>query len=225
MSATEKFSKSYLSTATFVSRAYSALERLSDDEFRLRKGTGCKELVEEVIPIAAFLKHFEIPGRQVRCKYIPGNQNYDAIIRIQGEDVSLGFLRERYFLEVTTAVSPYDFLEREALSRYGSVFGGGNIRRVGSRRKGDDRIVSTAVAEDGDAVVVKASDWARERLRAKANKKYPDSCILLVQVEPERPLNIREWSTVAENVRGSVDREVFAATYLVNAWRNVVLPI
>ena len=183
MSVTEKFSKSYLSTATFVSRAYSALERLSDDEFRLRKGKGCKELVEEVIPIAAFLKHFEIPGRQVRCKYILGNQNYDAVIRIQGKDVSLGFLRESYFLEVTTAVSPYDFLEREALSRYGSVFGGGNIRLVGPKRKGDDRIVSTALAEHGDAVVVKASDSARVRLSTNAHNKYPDPCILLVTVE------------------------------------------
>lgn len=225
MSATDKFRKSYLSTATFVSRAHSALERLSDDEFRLRKGKGCKDLVEEMIPIAAFLKHFEIPGRQVRCKYVPGNQNYDAVIRIQGNDVSLGFLRENYFLEVTTAVSPYNFLEREALARYGSVFGGGDIRRVGSRRKGDDRIVSKAVAEDGDAVVIQASDWVKERLSAKANKTYPEPCILLVQVDPERPLNIREWSTVVENVRGSVDREVFEATYLVNAWRNVVLPI
>lgn len=123
MSATEKFSKSYLSTATFVSRAYSALERFSANEVRLRKGKGCKELVEEIIPIAAFLKHFEIPGRKVTCKYYPGNQNYDAKIRIEGDDVSLGLVKERYFLEVTSAVSSYEFLEREALARYGSVFG------------------------------------------------------------------------------------------------------
>lgn len=93
------------------------------------------------------------------------------------------------------------------------------------RRKGTDEIVSKAVAEDGDAVVSKASDWVKERLKAKANKTYPEPCILLVQVEPERPLNIHEWSAVAGNVRGSVNREVFTATYLVNAWRNVVLPI
>lgn len=225
MSATEKFSKSYLSTATFVSRAYSALEHFSDNEVLLRKGSGCKELIEEIIPIAAFLKHFESPGRRVKCRYFPGNQNYDAKIRIRGGGLRLGFVEESYFLEVTSAVSSYDFLEREALSRYGSVFGGGDIRRIGSRGKGDDQIVSKAVAEDGDAVVVRASDWVRERLSAKANKKYPEPCILLVQVEPERPLSVHEWSIVAENTQGSVNREVFAATFLVNAWRNFVLQI
>jgi hypothetical protein len=82
MSATDKFSKSYISTATFVSRAYAALEQFSDNEVRLREGKGSKDLVEEIIPIAAFLKHFEIPGRKVKCKYFPGNQNYNAKIRV-----------------------------------------------------------------------------------------------------------------------------------------------
>ena len=225
MSATEKFSKSYLSTSTFVSRAYSTLEQFTANEFRLRKGKGCKELVEEIIPIAAFLKHFERPGRKVTCKYYPGNQNYDAKIRVQGDELRYDYIKRSYYLEVTSAVSSYDFLEREALARYGSIFGGGDIRRVRDRRNGTDEIVSKAVAEDGDAVVIKASEWVKGRLKAKANKTYPDPCILLVQVEPERPLYLHEWLTVVENVRGSVDRKVFAATFLVNAWGNVVLPL
>jgi hypothetical protein len=225
MLATEKFSKSYLSTATFVNRAYSTLRQLSNKEFLLRKGNGYKELVEEILPIAAFLKHFEIPGRQVKCRYFTGNQNYDAKIQIQGEGVPSEFMEENYFLEVTSAVSSYDFLEREALARHGSVFGGGNIRRVGSKRMGNDRIISKAVAEDGDAVIIKASDWVKERLNAKANKKYPEPCILLVNVEPERPLNIREWSIVAENIYGSANRKVFVKTFLVNALINFVVEI
>ena len=225
MVAIEKFSKSYLSTATFASRAYSTLKQLSNKDFLLRKGNGYKELLEEILPIAAFLKHFEIPGRQVKCRYFPGNQNYDAKIKIQGEEVRPAFTEESYFLEVTSAVPSYDFLEREALARYGSVFGGGNIRRAGSKRKGNDRIISEAVAEDGDAVIVKASYWIKERLDAKANKVYPEPCVLLVQIEPERPLSIREWSIVAENISGSVNREVFAKTFLVNAWRSFVFEV
>ena len=124
MSATEKFSKSYLSTATFVNRAYTTVEQLSTNQVLMRKEKGVKKLVEEIIPIAAFLKHFEIPGRRVRCKHFPGNQNYDAKIQVQGDDVRLGFIEKEYFLEVTSAVSSYDFLEREALSHNGSVFGG-----------------------------------------------------------------------------------------------------
>lgn len=218
---TENFSKSYLSTATFVSRAYGTVEQLSTNQVLMRKGKGVKKLVEEIIPIAAFLKHFEIPGRRVRCKHFPGNQNYDAKIRVQGDDVCLGFIEKEYFLEVTSAVSSYDFLEREALSDNGSVFGGGKIRR----EKASRRIISDAVAEDHDAPIIKASEWVAACLTDKANKTYPQPCILLVQVEPERPLNTREWLTIVENIQSSVNREAFTATYLVNAWRNVVLQV
>ena len=220
-SATEKFSNSYLSTATFVNRAYATVEQLSTNQILRRNGKGVKKLVEEIIPIAAFLKHFEIPGRRVRCKYFSGNQNYDAKIHVQGEDVRLGFIEKEYFLEVTSAVSSYDFLEREALSDNGSVFGGGKIRR----EKGSRRIISDAVAEDYDAPMIKASEWVVACLIEKAKKIYPQPCILLVQVEPERPLNTREWLTLMENIQSSVNRQAFKGTYLVNAWRNVVLQI
>jgi hypothetical protein len=188
----------------------------------MRKGKGVKKLVEEIIPIAAFLKHFESPGRRVRCKHFPGNQNYDAKIQVRGDDVRLGFIEKEYFLEVTSAVSSYDFFEREALSHNGSVFGGGTIRR----EKGSRRIISDAVAEDHDAPMIKASEWVIACLTDKAKKKpYPQPCILLVQVEPERPLNCREWVTIMENIQSSINRKAFTATYLVNAWRNVVLQV
>jgi len=172
MSASNEFSKSYLSTSVFVSRAYASLERLSGDEVLLRQKDG-KKLVEEIIPIAAFLKYFEIPGRRVNCKYFPGNQNYDARIKIRGNEVRRNFLKESYFLEVTSAVSAYNYLERESLSIHGAVFGGGKIHSEGLKHQGNRRIISEAVAEDGDAVVIKASDWIRECLKAKAGKaKY-----------------------------------------------------
>jgi hypothetical protein len=226
MQITETFSKSYLSTLTFASRAYANLERVSHNEVLLRKGKDCKKLVEEILPIAAFLKYFEIPGRQVKCRYFSGNQNYDAIIKVKGNEVRAGFLEDSYFLEVTSAVPSYAHFEREALSLYGSVFGGGSIRPIGSKHKGNYQIVSKAVAEDGDAVVIKASDWIRKCLKDKAHKeKYPEPCILLIQVEPERPLRMNEWTTVVRNVQGSVNREAFVATFVVNAWENVVLKI
>lgn len=135
----------------------------------------------------------------------------------------LALLEKHYFIEVTSAISPNDYLKREALSRYGSVFGGDNIYRV--RENGDDQIISKAVAEDGDAEILKASDWINKQLKAKAKKTYPSPCLLLIQVEGERPLHLREWAKVAENAQGEVNRKTFVATYLISAWRNVVIPI
>jgi len=36
---------------------------------------------------------------------------------------------------------------------------------------------------------------------------------------------MREWLTVVDNIQDSVDRQAFAETFLVNAWRNVVLKV
>jgi hypothetical protein len=166
----EQFTKSYLSPSTFVRRAYASLEHLSANEVRLRRG--CKKLIEEILPIAAFLKHFEIPGRRVTCKHFSGNQNYDAQIKVKGPEVRSGFIKQMYYLEVTSAVSSYAHLEREALSRHGSVFGGGSIQVVGSKHKGTRNIFSRAVAQDQDAPVIEASQWIEECLKAKSNKRY-----------------------------------------------------
>jgi hypothetical protein len=223
MNILDRFSKSYLSVGIFTRRAYAAYWDFDDDEIRLRRGDGCKKLLEEILPIAAFLKHIEVPGRYVKCRWFPGNQNYDARLKISGIEVQKGMLKESYFIEVTSAVSKNDYLKREALSRYGCVFGGDDIHRVGSRRKGE--IISRAVAENREAAIIKSSNWVIVQLRAKARKQYPIPCILLVQVKPERRLSISEWSMIADRVQGEVDRSAFEHTFLVNAWDNIVIRI
>ncbi|MBK7394187.1 MAG: hypothetical protein IPI64_12965 [Chloracidobacterium sp.] len=224
VSVTEKFSKSYLSTSVFVSRAYKAVEQISKTDFFMRP-RGCKEVIEEIIPIAAFLKHFEIPGRSVKCKYYGGNHNYDAKIRIDGSFVEQGYFEANYFLEVTTAISKNEHLAREELALTGFTFGDGDIRSEGSKQKGTYKVLSHAAAENHDAPVTKASKLITECLVKKAKKQYPNPCILLVQVEPERPPTIHEWSTIVKSIRDSVDREAFALTFIVNAWRNTVIQI
>jgi hypothetical protein len=36
---------------------------------------------------------------------------------------------------------------------------------------------------------------------------------------------MREWLSVMETIQDSVNREAFAKTFLVNAWRNIVLQV
>jgi hypothetical protein len=152
----DRFRRSFLSVPVFVRRAYSVLEALDGDQYRMRSVAGAKERIEEIIPLAALLKHLEIPDRHVRCRFVGGDQDHDAQIRISGPEVEHGLIEQRYFVEVTSAIAPYEYLQREALTRYGHVFGGGDIRRIGSKRRGDDQIVSRAVAVDGQAAVENA---------------------------------------------------------------------
>jgi hypothetical protein len=221
----DRFRRSFLSVPVFIRRAYSALEALDGDQYRMRSVAGAKELIEEIIPLAALLKHLEIPDRHVRCRFVGGEKDHDAQLRISGPEVEHGLIEHHYFVEVTSAGSPVDYLQREALTRYGHVFGGGDIRRIGSKRRGDDQIVSRAVAVDGHAAVENAITWIKTRLMAKAAKDYPSPCILAVNVEPERHLSLSEWSVLASEVQGSVDRHRFKLTFVVNWLTNTVFTI
>jgi hypothetical protein len=45
--------------------AYAAVEQLSTNRVLMRKGKGVKKLVEEIIPIAAFLKHLRFQAEEL----------------------------------------------------------------------------------------------------------------------------------------------------------------
>jgi hypothetical protein len=221
----DQFRRSFLTVPVFVRRAYSALEALNGEQYRMRSISGAKELIEEIIPLAALLKHLEIPDRKVRCKFVGGNIGHDAEICISGSEVNLGFIEPRYFVEVTSALSFEDYLKREALTRSGYVFGGPNIHREGSKSSGKDKIVSRPTVVDGEAAIENTVTWVKSRLVAKAAKNYPPPCILAVNVETERCLNLSEWSELSREVQGSVDRNRFNRTYIVNWLTNTVFKI
>lgn len=194
---------------------------LDGAEYRAR-GPGVKELVEEVMPLTALLKNFESPELTVRCKYVGGEANQDARLRLSGTPVDQGFFEQDYYLEVTSAVSPVDYLRREALTRYGSVFGGPEIKRVRSKKRGVNEIVSHAVAEDMDSPLLEAITWVKERLRAKAEKEYPQPCILVVNVEPDRPLSLGEWAELDKSISADAVQAQFKLTFIVEWYRNIV---
>lgn len=219
----EQFSGELLDTSTFVSRAYAAVESLSERDVRIRQRGGSKELLEEVMPIAAFLKSFEVPGRRLRAKCFFDNGNRDAVLQVEGHEAEKGILEPSYFIEVTSAVSSLDYLRREALHRNGFVFGGDRIRRVGSRQRGDDEIVSEAVAENGEQAVHACAMWIIERLKEKAVKSYPQPCILLLGAQPDRPLDLDEWSEVCRKVASARVVTEFAAVAAIDPWRNLVV--
>lgn len=218
----EDFRKSFLPALEFVGRGYAAVEALGDHEYFLRPRDGTKELVEEVMPLAALVKHLETPGRSVSCRLVGGDSDHDGEIRMSGREVDQGFWKPQYFVEVTTALFPKEHLRREALARDGSVFMGPDIARVGSKRQGNDQIVSEAAGEDLDAPLLNAISWVRERLVAKNRNAYPQPCMLVVNVEPDRPLRLSEWSELAKAVHGSVDANSFERTFIVEWYGNTV---
>ncbi len=222
----ETFRESFLTAPVFVQRAYAALETLDSKGLLTgSRSVEVKELVEEVLPVAAFLKHFETPMKPVRCRYAGGDSEYDAEIKVSGAEVNRSFCAPHYYLEVTSAMFQREDLRREALSRYGGVFMGPKIWREGSKKLGGDRIVSKPTVEDGDTAITNAIAWVTRRLSAKAKKVYPQPCFLLVNLKPDNPLPIYEWYKVAKGVRGAVARDRFKATFIIDWRRNVVFQL
>ncbi len=221
----DQFRRSFLSVSVFVRRAYSAHESLCGKEIRARSAEGSKELIEEILPLSAFLKYLEIPNRNVRCRFKGGSEEYDAEIRISGPEVVRGHIKSQYYVEVTTATSPVDYLRREALDRYGGVFHDPEIRRIGSRKKCNDQILNQAVALDDKTEVENAIKWVKDRLQSKGDKTYPKPCILIINVVPEWPLSLAHWCYLATQVEDLVDRKTFERTYIVSCSENVVFRI
>ena len=204
-----------MSVSTFVRRANAAIETVPAERFRSRRGE-IKGLVEEVLPLAAFLKHLDVPSRRVKARLAPDDDDHDARIQVAGPEVDKGFLDATYFVEITTAASPVDYLRREALNRNGFAFGGTDIRREGSRLRGDDRIISQAVAVDGEAAVRDATVWVKNRIEVKSRRSYPKPCILLVNLEPDRRLTLPEWCTLTLDAATVVQPDVFKAIYAID---------
>lgn len=215
----------FLSVPVFVSRAWAELAKLSGDEYRMRSLPGSKQLIEEIAPVAVLLLHLWSPGRSVRCRFVGNQQQHDAELTVAGPDVERGPYEPRYFVEVTTAAHPDEHLRREALTRNGFVYLGGPIRRV--KAKGEKRgpIVSQIEAVDHDELVRDVTKWVGEAIARKSTKGYPSPCILLVNVDAERPLSVDEWATVQSKVRGGIDRARFAHVFAVGCSRNVVVPL
>jgi len=157
---------------------------------------------------------------------LSGSQNHDAIIKIQGYEVEQGFLESHYFVEITKAEEEYvEHLRRESLARYGFVFGGDNIQRVGSKRSGTDFIDSKPAVRDTSFPATNAVELVKRVLEKKNKKVYPSPCILIVEVQPERPLAFSEWAKLVNEVYNLVNRDKFWATYLIDWSQNIVVQV
>jgi hypothetical protein len=206
----------------FARLAFASIDDLHTQEFELRRDPEVKRLVEEVLPIAIFAKSFEGPERHIVVTYVAHGNTFDGEIIVSGTTVEHGFLESKYYLEVTSAVAPYEYLQREALARYGSVFGGSNIRRTGSTARGDAEVVSKAVVRDVGDDLEDAKRWVADAISSKSGLAYPRPCFLLVRVEPESNLSLFGWASLVASVRDVSLASGFKAVCLVHTSTGAV---
>jgi hypothetical protein len=160
-----------------------------------RKGENVKKLIEEAIPLASLGLYFFKPADDVYLKCLTGNQSYDAELSVEG------FHKFEIKVEVTTVETDESTMRRQALSRHGSVFMMGKIRREGRN------IISEAEMVDLDVENRKWIDLAFERLLKKIEHGYDENTAILVSFSNFRHIPLRYRAQLVERTEKYLLRE------------------
>src|SRR5690242_18156590 len=86
----------------FARLAFDLADNLSANQVYLRPEPGIKEFLEEVLPLATFVKSWEQTERHISVEYFGPNHPHDAVITLSGAAIDAGFLEPRYHVEVTS---------------------------------------------------------------------------------------------------------------------------
>lgn len=180
----------FLSPLDFTEAVFSRFEEIAESNngarrIRLRSDVEAKRIIEELLPLSVFARQMMTPERRVKILHTGNTRNYDAELHISGTEVSNGTLAPSYFVEVATVLPDHDYLVREKLEKDGAVFLGGDIRRIGSKRKGDSRISNRPIARFQSEYAEDLTPHAIRVFQAKAEKEYPSPCILVLNLMPE----------------------------------------
>jgi len=177
----EEFDGRLLDGLNFCRRVYRLLHRLRSSlegirELRRRTSPRAKRLVEELLPLAAYVQSRYSGSRILRIRWMGGNQGFDAQVYWSGPAVeNLGLPRHRY-VEVTTAGPSNAYLVRELLDTQGGAFSSKGTHREPKSR----RIVSRPVVESSPDAVRELAGIVKARIDDKSAKAYPPLTSLVV---------------------------------------------
>ena len=199
----------------FCSRAYAAFDAVRKApggiaELRMRKTKCAKRLVEEILPIAAFVQAKYGLALRLGVTWSGGDQNFDAVIKCSGDIAERGEVRRRFYLEITSAAHANDYLVRENLNTTGGSFGPrqtirdkktGLITSKPSRYSDGER-EAEIVAQIGNIV------------GKKQKKLYPSPTVLLVQCSIPSIIQDDEWERVVAELKFGRNYAPFKEVYI-----------
>lgn len=172
----------------WINRKLAEMETLPDSEtiYLERKGKNVKKLIEEAMPLACLGLYFFKPADDVYLRCLTGNQRYDAELSVTG------FHNFEIKVEVTTVETDESTMRRQALSRHGSVFMMGKIRREGRN------IISEAEMVDLHLENKRWTDLAFERCKKKIKRGYDKDTAILVSFSNFRHISLRYRTELVE---------------------------
>jgi hypothetical protein len=220
----EALDNELLDGLAFCAKAYDIFDEIRSspngiEELRLRRSRRSKKLLEEILPLAAFVQARYGPGRRLRIRWRGGNQGYDALLRCSGAVVENMKIPRTQYIEVTTAVHPTEYLVREQVNAEGFSFGARGTRRDPKTRK----IISVPVACENVSHLEALTTLIRARIAEKASKRYPAQTCLLVQCELGVVVLEEEWDEIIQALRAALrtERHRFREVVIVEVGNRV----
>ena len=210
----------------FCGAAYDAFEAIWSspkgiEELRLRRSPRAKNLLEEVLPLADFIRACYRLGCRLRIRWLGGNQPFDARVFYRGASVDRMEIPKRQFLEVTTAVHPTRHLVRELCNAEGASFAARGTHRDPKTKK----IVSVPIVYEHSEMIAECAALISTRVADKASRSYPPATALLVHCDLGLLILADEWEEIVRAVRANLqsDQAFFQEVVLVHDVHRVAI--
>lgn len=209
-----QFDGKLLDGLDFCSKVYALFEQIrsaEDGPSRLRRRPSSveKKLLEELLPICAYVQARYRPGRYMSVRWVNGSQQYDAELLQSGAYVTQRLYPDAGFLEVTCTMHPKEYLLRELLDKKGGAFGLEGIRRL----KGGE-IESVPVGQTNREFIEAYATLLIGQIAKKAAIHYPENTTLIVQCTLNRPYMPDEWGELMARLRTALPQSAFREIYL-----------
>jgi len=204
-SALKEFSNVKIEGFEFCRKANEYFESLKNqpggiNRVRLRRERPIKKFIEEVVPLANYIRRSYLLGLILKVKWIDGDQNYDAIIYASGTRVDREKYPKKRFVEITTAIHPKEYLVREHLAKNGFA---GSAKGM-SRDAKTGETVSKPVVNTDNQQIGELVDQIIGVVKNKASKKYPNGTDLVIQCKADTLIYDYEWDEAVKRVLKNV---------------------
>jgi len=182
---------------------------------RLRPSKVEKRLIEELIPIAAYIQHSYRAGRYISVRWHQGNQQFDAEVTQYGSYIDQGYFPSTAHLEVTCVVHPKEHMQREHLEKKGGTFGLDEIRRLPG-----GELVSEPVVYSNENFIDKFAELVVGELDKKSAKLYPENTSLIVECILNMLYLPNEWRDLMDKVQSHMPKSEFREIFFHDSTHN-----
>lgn len=198
----------------WVSTAFDHYSESDEAKAYLRNKKGlCKQLLEEVWPLALLAQQLFGDTDNVFCEPVLGNQNYDALIEDRRCEPPI-----RVKVEFTVAVDGYDeHLRMEVLNKRGRASAYGKVSVSGTKHTGH-KIAIEASGRDRQQLAGDVVGVLTKAMRGKADRPYGQShwlCVMFddrILIPNKDDLEVVRASTIAARLSLNLD---FAKVFIV----------